>query len=122
MHALGILLLFVLGFAGLWFGLVEDVKISFALAILFLAAATFITFSGRPGEAPPPPQHGTALTTPPGPGAQQMALPVAIVGGFLIGALGVWLGLVEDVKIAMLVGILIWAGAVLATFRGKWAL
>jgi hypothetical protein len=52
-------------------------------------------------------------------GIREVGLPGAVILGFVVGAACVWLALVEDIEIAMLAGIIIWAGAVLATFRGK---
>jgi hypothetical protein len=119
MHGLVVISLFALGFASLWFGLVEDLKFAFALGLIFLAAATFMTFSGKPGKVPPPRPRSSVAAQRSGVDAREMGLPVAVTIGLLLGAACVWLGLIEDIKIAMLAGIVIWAGAVLATFRGK---
>ena len=121
MHAPAIAALLVLGFLGVWFGLVEDFEVGFALALACWATATFMVFSGRPGQAPPARPKGAleVRTARPPRAFREARLPVAIAVALLAGATGIWLGLVEDIKIAMLLGIVIWAGAVLATFRGK---
>ena len=122
MHAPAIVSLLVLGFIALWFGLVEDIELAFAVAVACSATATLMAFSGRPGVIPPPqPRKTPAPTTRRSRSLdlKEMFLPSAIAGAFVTGFAGIWLGLVEDVKIAMLIGIAVWAGAVLAMFKGR---
>lgn len=122
MHVPAIVTLLALGFASVWFGLVEDIELTFALAVVCWIAATLMTFSGKPGVIQPPPskQRAAALTERRARGnPRDMFLPVAVTFGFIVGSVGIWLGLVEDIKFAMFFGLAAWAGAVLATFRGR---
>lgn len=97
--------LLVLGAAGAWVGFVEDVKPAMLIALLAWGAATFAVFSGD-----------AALTNR---AAETLGLSTLVVGAMLAGAVGVWYGLVEDVELGFLAGIMLWGGATLTIFRGK---
>jgi hypothetical protein len=115
---MGILvLLLVVGGAGFWFGLIEDVEIGFLVGILALAAGTYAAFTGLGAAERAEAEGATGAHT--REDSQSMVLTSMIVGGLLVGAAAIWFGMIEDMKYLWILGILSLAGATLATFRGK---
>jgi hypothetical protein len=112
--------LLVFGAGAAWMGFVEDIKIGVLVALLAWGAATYLAFSGNAGIASADAAEdadGVSSRT-----AGTIGLAALVVAGMALGAVGVWYGLVEDVKIGLAGGMLVWAGATLVTFRGKIAL
>lgn len=117
--AVAIVALLLLGAGASWMAFVEDIKSSMLLALVAWGAATFLAFSGNGGIADGSTENPNGISTQT---AGTVGLVALIVGAMVAGAVGVWYGLVEDVEIGFAAGILVWAGATLATFRGKLAL
>jgi len=119
--ATALLGLFLLGAIGIWFGLVDDVKVAFLGGLISWAVALYVVFGGGLESLVPSRgelrQQGGAGSA----GIQSALLAFAVVAAFLVGAVCVWFGLVDDVKLAMVGGLILWAGAVQALFRGQFA-
>lgn len=118
-NVLALLILLALGAAGIWFGLVDDVKLAFLGGLASWAAGIYVTFNGGVGSLLPS-RSGAAITL--GPRAESLRSALTVTGvvcSLFLGAAGVWFGLVDDIKLAMLGGIIVWVGAVQAVFRGK---
>jgi hypothetical protein len=116
-HAFIVLVLFLGGAVGAWYGFVEDVKIGVLIALVTWAAATFLTFSGNPGSTVSNAAKAAGGVSSYSTGA--LGLAAVIVAGMTLGGVGVWYGLVEDMEIGFAGGMLLWAGATVAAFRGK---
>jgi hypothetical protein len=112
-YALVAVALLVFGAAAAWVGFVEDIKIGVLVALLAWGAATYLAFSG--GFPEPTQDEGGSTTDT----AATWGLATLIIGAMLLGAVGVWYGLVEDMEWGMIAGLALWAGATLTTFRGK---
>jgi hypothetical protein len=113
-YASVIVALMVFGAVAAWIGFVDDIKIGVFIALLAWGAATFIAFSGNGGIAEPSREDSRATDS-----VATIGLVTVVAGALLAGAVGVWYGLVEDVEIGFAIGLLLWAGATVTTFRGK---
>ena len=111
MHLSAVLLLVILGAVGAWFGLVEDVELAFLGGLIAWAIAVVATFRGNfnppddiPADARLDPR--TAIYT------------GMIVALLVLGAAAMWFGLIEDIKIGFLLGLIAWGAAVFVAFSG----
>jgi hypothetical protein len=105
----------VVGAASMWFGIVEDIKIGFAVGLLALAATVILLFSGGPKSAGEREYRDSDATM------KTVGLSALVLTALGVGAAGVWYALIEDVKIGFAIGLLALAGATLTAFRGKLA-
>ena len=108
----------VAGVVGIWFGLVEDLKFAFALGLLVMVGSLLIAFAGKisfgaaigPGQVSPSGQNA---------GLSNGGFLLGITALALLGAAGIWFGLVEDIEILFFLGVVALAGSVLSSFRGS---
>ena len=126
MSSFWLIVMVVVGAAGLWFGFVDDSELGVVVALVALVAATFYVFHGGfgalgelPEYAPSQPKPATKKRSMSAEDMASMKLAATIVIGSVIAAGGLWLGFAEDIEIALLIGVLAALGATLATFRGK---
>jgi hypothetical protein len=111
MHVLAILILNGLGATGVWYGLVEDVKLAFFAALLAFAAGVIGTFRGNfnpPEDIPADARMDLATAGYTGAG-------IALV---IVGSVGIWFGLVDDFKLGFLAGLVAFAAAIYLVFSG----
>lgn len=108
-----IVALMILGAAAVWIGFVEGIKISFLGALVIWGATVYLAFGGTLSLGLP--RIASVSTGPVG----TIGVVAIVIGGMLIGSVGIWLGLVENLKIGFAAGLLVWAGTVFTTFRGK---
>ena len=114
MQSLAIVASVLVGAVGIWFGLVEDLEFAFALGFIALAAGSLAAFKG--GFGPPPigmvPEDARMDTG-------TLMYVTIVVGGLVAGVVGIWYGLVEDLKFAFALGLLAMGVSVLLAFAGK---
>jgi len=113
------------GVVGMWFGLVEDLKFAFALGLLAMVVSLLIAFAGKipfvssteasTEAAAEPGQVGQSNQNA---GLKTGIFLLGITATLLLGAGGVWYGLVEDIEILFFLGLVALSGSVLSTFRG----
>lgn len=113
-YSVATVVLLVLGATGAWVGFVDDIKVGVLAAFVAWGGATFLAFGGRFNYDR---SEGMGLLSTPT--SATLGFSALIVSGLIVGAAGIWYGLVEDVKIGFAVGMLVWVGTTVATFRGK---
>ena len=127
MQAIAVTLVFFGATAGVWFGLVEDMKFAFILGVVGWAVSTIAVFNGgfsrtwigiNVSNATMPSAPAREQGMAPGTMATYVAI-VAIVGATFAGTAGVWFALVDDIKYLFPLGLAAWAAAFILAFRGS---
>lgn len=119
----------VIAAIGIWLGFAEDFKFGVVGALAALVAATYYAFHGGfgalgalPDYVAPEPRVAQQKRGRSAEDVETMRLSTLIVIGLVVAAGGFWLAFAEDIKLALLIGLLAVAGATQAAFRGKAAL
>ena len=121
-----VIVLLAVSASGLWFGFAEDLKIGVAFGIAAMFAVTYYVFHGGfraleelPAYVTPIPTVASKEAGKARPDLATIRFSLLIVIGTLVTAVGFWFAFAEDLKPALLVGVLAAAISTLATFRGK---
>ncbi len=107
-----ILALFAVGSVGVLYGFTDDWEWAFLLGLAAWAGSVYLVFGGRLSAPSMRPRLGN------------LATPMYLTGSMaamIAGAAAVYYGFVEDIEYLFLLGIAVWAAAVVTTFRGTLA-
>ena len=123
MQQVSVVSLLIVGVAGIWFGFTEDFKLGVLVMLIAFGAATFYSFHGGfrplaelPKYVPAEPNAGKLSR---GVTNGEAQLPLIIMAGSAIAAIGFWFGFTQDAEIFLLVGIIAAGATTLTSFRGK---
>ncbi len=129
MSQLWVIVLLVVTAIGLWLGFAEGFKFGVFIGIVAMSAVTYYAFHGGFGALEDLPPYVTPIPTVASMEEDIASIDLAtirlsllIVIGTVLTAVGFWFAFAEDLKVALLVGVLAAAISTLAAFRGKVAL